>query len=253
MKYYCRQIDPSEQQCPLFVNQHGIMRSEDHIINQSLMLMPQRNRYTFMSHFLKSVHDKLEGLLEDIDMLIEGVEKDMLRECWVSEKEAGLRRIFADYGGCRMRLNDDGDYVPSGDWTSEELVKWQENWFVHGQLKGFDEKLAYALTLITGNEWKIRQIHGCVQGDWAECLYDSTVITEEDLKRFECEYFNLGTEWLVPESYQCDPEDEVPVNSLYCHTSDNEEARKEIAESIGCDISEVVLGIPEKVVIYKYV
>lgn len=252
MKYYCRQIVPSDQRSPMFVNQYGILRSEDHSINQSLMLMPQRNCHTFMSHFLKSVHDKLEGVLEDIGMIIEGIEKDRLREFWVSEKEAGIRKILADHGGCRMRLNDDGDYVPSGDWTSEEIGRWQENRFVHGQLKGFDEKLAYALTLITGNGWKIRQIHGCAQGDWAECLYDSTVISDEDIRTFECEYFNLGTEWLVPDKAQCDPEDEVPMTRLYCHTSDNEEARKEIADSIGCDIFDVRLGIPRVEIIYDY-
>ena len=253
MKYYCRQVEPHLQQSRIFVNRFGRTRTDETLFNNSIMLMPQRDRHPFMSDFLKYIHDTLEPLLEEIDGYVSDIEKDRIRECWESEKENGIRQILSCYAFYKRRLSEDGEYVPSVDWTSEEIGKWQETWFVHGQLKGLDEKLAYALTLITGNEWKIRQIHGSVQGDWAESLYDSSVVSEEDLRIFECEYFNLGTEWMVPERYQCDPEDEAPTVCVYCHTSDPEQARLEIAQYIGCDASDVILGIPERTITYNYI
>ena len=70
MKYYCRQVEPHLQQSRIFVNRFGRTRTDETLFNNSIMLMPQRDRHPFMSDFLKYSHDTLEPLLEEIDAAV---------------------------------------------------------------------------------------------------------------------------------------------------------------------------------------
>lgn len=97
------------------------------------------------------------------------------------------------------------------------------------------EQYAEALSLITGNKWEYGELHG-KQGEWQNCIYDTTKITDDDLYRIETEYFNTGTAFDV----ECADGESVYV---YCYSLDEDEMKEEIADAVGCDPEDVVLEL----------
>ena len=100
--------------------------------------------------------------------------------------------------------------------------------------KAMDDKVEACRCMIefmTEKNYKVTRIHGCVQGEIAWCLYPTDEWSNNAIKYFEVEFFNLGDEWNVDGGY------------VYTHEYDTEKQRKEIAEQVGVKPSEVVLEI----------
>lgn len=101
------------------------------------------------------------------------------------------------------------------------------------------------LSIVTGEEWDYRNIHGCCQSEWNTVYYPVKYWTKESLDAFETMYFNTGSEWIVHEgdTEPTSPE-EIDGCAYYCVSWNDEGIKKELAEAAG--------GNAEDVVLYKY-
>lgn len=108
-----------------------------------------------------------------------------------------------------------------------------------------DQILVDVLSIVTGEEWDYRNIHGCCQSEWNTVYYPVKYWTKESLDAFETMYFNTGSEWIVHEgdTEPTSPE-EIDGCAYYCVSWDDEGIKKELAEAIG--------EKPEDIVLYKY-
>ena len=108
-----------------------------------------------------------------------------------------------------------------------------------------DQILVDVLSIVTGEEWDYREIHGCCQGEWNNVYYPVEKWTEESLEAFETMYFNTGSEWIVHEG-DTEPTSPEEINgcAFYCVSWDDEGIKKEIAKVAG--------GNAEDIVLYKY-
>lgn len=108
-----------------------------------------------------------------------------------------------------------------------------------------DQILVDVLSIVTGEEWDYRNIHGCCQSEWNTVYYPVKYWTKESLDAFETMYFNTGSEWIV---YEGDTEptspEEINGCSYYCVSWNDEGIKKELAEAVG--------EKPEDIVLYKY-
>lgn len=108
-----------------------------------------------------------------------------------------------------------------------------------------DQILVDVLSIVTGEEWDYRNIHGCCQSEWNTVYYPVKYWTKESLDAFETMYFNTGSEWIVHEgdTEPTSPE-EIDGCAYYCVSWNDEGIKKELAEAAG--------GNAEDVVLYKY-
>lgn len=95
------------------------------------------------------------------------------------------------------------------------------------------EELRELLTEMTGRTWKTEHIHGYAQSDWAELVYPADIYQDSDIELFECEFFNLGTEYKIENDYE-----EI---YFYAHGQSIEEQRKEIAECLAVSVEDVTI------------
>lgn len=108
-----------------------------------------------------------------------------------------------------------------------------------------DQILVDVLSIVTGEEWDYRNIHGCCQSEWNTVYYPVKYWTKESLDAFETMYFNTGSEWIVHEgdTEPTSPE-EIDGCAYYCVSWNDEGIKKELAEAAGGNVEDVVL--------YKY-
>ena len=108
-----------------------------------------------------------------------------------------------------------------------------------------DQILVDVLSIVTGEEWDYRNIHGCCQSEWNTVYYPVKYWTKESLDAFETMYFNTGSEWIVHEgdTEPTSPE-EIDGCAYYCVSWQDEGIKKELAEAAGGNVEDVVL--------YKY-
>ena len=108
-----------------------------------------------------------------------------------------------------------------------------------------DQILVDVLSIVTGEEWDYRNIHGCCQSEWNTVYYPVKYWTKESLDAFETMYFNTGSEWIVHEgdTEPTSPE-EIDGCAYYCVSWNDEGIKKELAEAGGGNVEDVVL--------YKY-
>lgn len=109
-----------------------------------------------------------------------------------------------------------------------------------------DQILVDVLSIVTGEEWDCKDIHGCSQSEWNTVYYPVKYWTEESLEAFETMYFNNGSEWIVHEgdTEPTSPE-EIDGCAYYCVSWNDEGIKKELAEAVGAEN-------PEDIVLYKY-
>ena len=104
-----------------------------------------------------------------------------------------------------------------------------------------DGILCELLEVVTGNEWEYGTIRGCCQGDWNQVFYQ-VKDWPNGIDCFEIEYFNLGTEWVVHDEDSIPEEpDDITGYCIYCYGMNDNDIRKEIAESYGGQAEDVVL------------
>lgn len=103
--------------------------------------------------------------------------------------------------------------------------------------RGADDEgiIAEALSIVTGQKWKYKQISGCCQSDWNYIYYRPDEWTAKALEYFEIEYFNTGNEWWIED------EEGDDMGSVYTHEWNDDENKREIAEQIGVNPGEVTL------------
>lgn len=108
-----------------------------------------------------------------------------------------------------------------------------------------DQILVDVLSIVTGEEWDYKEIHGYCQGEWNTVYYPVRWWTKESLEAFETMYFNTGSEWIVHDgdTEPTSPE-EIDGCAYYCVSWNDEGIKKELAEVAG--------GNAEDVVLYKY-
>lgn len=104
-----------------------------------------------------------------------------------------------------------------------------------------DDILCKVLSIVDGKRWDYKTIRGCTQSDWQKAYFPVAEWSAEDLKAFEVEYFNMGSEWIIDEG-NFDPELDDPENifgsSVYCTGDD---VKQEIAACTGESQENIIL------------
>lgn len=95
--------------------------------------------------------------------------------------------------------------------------------------------IAEALSIVTGQKWEHKQISGDCQSDWNYIYYQPEEWTAKALEYFEIEYFNTGEEWRLED------EEGDDFGSIYTHEWNDDEKKREIAESVGVNPDDVTL------------
>ena len=130
---------------------------------------------------------------------------------------------------------DYGDFSDFG-FTGYKAERLEELYNKYGTGRVDDEAIiAEALSIVTGQEWKYKEISGCYQSAWNYIYYRPEEWTEKALEYFEIEYFNTGDEWRIED------EEGDDLGSVYTHEWDDDEQKREIAENIGVDPGDVTL------------
>ena len=131
-------------------------------------------------------------------------------------------------------------------YTAEELNEIENLVAGYGFRSTQDEEIfCRILSIVTGKEWASKQISGSAQSEWNNIYYPVDEWTEEALAKFEIQYFNECTEWIVhdEEDEPVGPED-ISGYSVYCTEWNEYKIRKELADCAGVQ--------PEDVVMYKW-
>lgn len=102
------------------------------------------------------------------------------------------------------------------------------------QLHPDEKTFCAAFGLLTGEKWAYTELRGCSQRDWQGCYYVASAWADDTLEALEMEYFNTGSEWRVEDENG----DEIYI---YCHGSNDDANRAEIASAINADISNVIM------------
>ena len=170
------------------------------------------------------------------------------------ESPLRLNDDFADFEGMEIYGNKDFirytsatfdkvldclDYGDFSDFESKltgcDAARIDDLCDEYGTRKANDQRIiAEALSIVTGQEWKYKQISGCCQSDWNDIYYRPDEWTEKALEYFEVEYFNTGEEWRIED-------EEGNEEFVYTHEWKDDEKKREIAESIGVNPEDITL------------
>lgn len=89
------------------------------------------------------------------------------------------------------------------------------------------------LSLLTGLNWRKCTINGFSQSEWNEILYPMELVSDNDIRIFEMDYFNIGTEWLFPDG-------DASI-SIYCYGITYDEIKQEIADAFDVNAADIKL------------
>ena len=205
MKIYAKQIDPKYQESTLFLG--------DGFFSDHIAVFGNQDYEEHCPDFINKVWEVLrQGELADV---LENIKE------------------WADwYKNVTEAIND---YLPpehGGRYSTNAIhaLKKYVIDFSSCPCNREYEILCKILSIVTGEKWDYQTIRGCCQGDWNYIFYPVDKWTTEQIKAFEAEYFNTGTEWIIDNG--C---------SIYCTSWNDEEIRKEIACAEGVDPADVVL------------
>lgn len=220
MKIYAKQVSPEYQRSPFLI--------EDDFPDNIVVY----GNYRYKGHVSELLHRVREALEE-------GELAEVIKE---------LEEYFDWY--CRVSAAIT-DYLPPvvGKYSTNAINALKKLVSEYTTCSTTDKNriLCSVLTIMTGKKWDWKTIRGSVQSEWNEIYYPIDEWTREALERFECEYSNTGTEWIVhdwiihedveaPEQ----PED-IVGHPVYCVSWNDEGIKKEIAEVEGVSPDEVVL------------
>ena len=208
MKIYAKQVPPEHQESPLFL---------DDCFPDNIAVFGHRNynQHTFPAFdavYRALYHGEALVALED------------------------LRAGCGYYDSWAAALADLLPVDGRGPYTREERKKaWPDLLyrFYNCHYSDHNDLYCEALELMTGRPWDWCTLNGCVQRDWQEMIYPADDWSKEALERFEAEYFNTGTEWIV------DPDGNSVC--VYVTAWDDDGTRQELADAYGCEPGDVVL------------
>lgn len=231
MALYARQISPSEQTSPFWDSAETW---------DGILLYEPVRKYAVDSHY-KSILEVLQNYFE--------VSQD------IADSRCGEYDSIAEY------INDVSPRQDNNPYTEEQLTGWDDAAKSYNFPKAdgynpysriYDEMwgICKALSLVSGEEYDWKEIHGCCQGEYNRVIYPESRFSEQDIRNFECEFFNLGTEWCVTDEKPDSP-NEIFGGCIYCHDTDMDSIRREVAECFECDPGDVHLySYHEKTVCY---
>lgn len=215
MKIYARQVAPEYQRSPFVFN-------EDFFNN--IAVCGNDHYYTYAPEIFKTV----KCVLDDGNL-------------------ADIIDNFKDYSYCYDTITDAIiDFLPpvKRKYSINAINALKKLVSEYTTCSVDDEKriLCSVLTIMTGEKWSWQTIEGNTQTEWNNIYYPVDKWTREALKRFECEYFNTGSEWIVHEDVGAPekPEDIVGY-PIYCISLNEESIKAEIAEDEGVSADDVVL------------
>lgn len=157
-----------------------------------------------------------------------------------------IEQGYSAYNNIAEYLDDYAPRTDNRNYTADELKEWKycAETYTNTRLRTNDRLSVFckALGLISGMEYDWCEIHGCCQGDWNRVYYPTEKFSRDDISILECEYFNLGTEWVIDDSGE-KPEspDQIDGYYFYCHDTDMDKIRQEIAAADDCSPGEVHL------------
>lgn len=222
MKIYARQIEPEFQDSRIFdddgngVEYINVWGNKDYKSRTS------------------SVFDRVKECL-DAGELAEDIEA-------VMEKNPS-----AIYGNITEAINNQLWRDDGKPYSTRQIGKLKQLVLRYSECRSSEEDqiLVDVLSIVTGEEWDYRNIHGCCQSEWNTVYYPVKYWTKESLDAFETMYFNTGSEWIVHEgdTEPTSPE-EIDGCAYYCVSWNDEGIKKELAEAAGGNVEDVVL--------YKY-
>ena len=128
------------------------------------------------------------------------------------------------------------------DLTPEEIKDFKETWSKYAYHNAdYYKTLVRLLSIYYKEDFDMVTLRGSVQREWNYLIYRPRLLSDKDIERLECEYFNTGTEWII---YTDDPEEEPDAEqetSVYCCSWSDEGIKEEIAQAAGDVASAVVL------------
>ena len=232
-KIYARQIDPEYQDSMLlFYNrQIGENQWEDEYW-ENVTLTGNRNYRGIETDIFKRVYSVLQSgdLLDEL----EGIEE---------------KNGYANYDTATEAIND-MLYPEKGKYSTMDIHNLKMLIAEYQRANSRDENtiICKVLSIVTGKEYDWTALHGSCQGDYIECFFPVDEYDKTSLKSLERRYFNEGSEWIVDDAGEFDPDSDDPGDisgySIYCTEWDDEAIRREIAESAGVN--------PDDVIMYKH-
>lgn len=178
---------------------------------------------------------------------------DRIRECLdAGELADDIKAImekspYAIYGNVTEAINNQLWRDDGKTYGTRQIGKLKQLVLKYSDCNSSEEDqiLVDVLSIVTGEKWDYKEIHGCCQGEWNTVYYPVRWWTKKSLEAFETMYFNTGSEWIVHEgdTEPTSPE-EIDGCAYYCVSWNDEGIKKELAEVAG--------GNAEDVVLYKY-
>jgi len=222
MKIYARQIMPEFQDSRIFDDDgNGV---------EYINVWGNKDYQSRTSSVFDRVKECLDAgeLAEDIEAVME-------------------KNPSAIYGNITEAINNQLWRDDGKPYSTRQIGKLKQLVLQYSECRSSEEDqiLVDVLSIVTGEEWDYRNIHGCCQSEWNTVYYPVKYWTKESLDAFETMYFNTGSEWIVHEgdTEPTSPE-EIDGCAYYCVSWNDEGIKKELAEAAGGNVEDVVL--------YKY-
>lgn len=189
-----RQVPP-EYQDPLI----------DFSIFSELILDGNRN---YSSRTTKAYDSVNRGLLNDLEYIFYSED--------ITEKRYIILKSFPPIG--------------RDDYSEDEIDKMLRILDCDNIIVSSKEYITVSLlSIVSGIEYDYAIIHGSCQGEWQSIYYPKTW-GDDFVEKFECEYFNEGSEWIIDDNYSC-----------YLHSWDEDDMRQELAEITGESVDNIVM------------
>ena len=204
MKIIAKQIPPEYQESPLFLGAE--------FWPENVFVFGNRH-YNQHADVLNELKTALENIADVFDDMRHG-------GAWTTDLSHAIL--------CELPDNYRREY------SRRERLRIVELATEYSITKSDDENdvLCAALELFTGKTWDHGTIRGCCQGDWQEIIYPAEY-GRKWLAKFETEYFNTGSEWLIDPDGDC--------ISVYTHGWHDEEIRAELADATGTTPENITL------------
>lgn len=138
--------------------------------------------------------------------------------------------------------SEKGEPYNSKDWNDiiYYLFKMSKNY--KNDYNWLFGKMCTLASIVTGKKWDYRMIEGHDENNGICVAYDTSVWNDDKIRNFEIAYYNEGTEWIIHDGSD-DPTtpDDIIGHSIYCHSTDINSIRNEIATLEGCNPDNVVM------------
>lgn len=239
--YYARQIEPDLQESPLILElgPGNAPATQCDELDENIAIFGNK---TFKQYIPNTFQDIMDNLLERDSILVENVYRNEIPEI---DKANHIREAF----GIQDETVVHGIMNALKDLWNDRTLFFKESLTENRYLNnsGINEAICRVMSIITGNPWKFKFLHGSAQSEWNVIHYDTTAWSEEAIDEIEAEYFNTGTEWIIHDT-------DKPVNSasdvegytVYTKEVLPDKIREYLAMHIGCFQKDLVLFFFDK-------